>query len=172
MALFPQIFWWFGFLEEPRLVQLCFHLSVQAFKSLFSIVFKPLIILKTSEEKYVFRRLGYLEHIGFMAAMPSIPAGPSERRGCGGLCREVSHKLSIPDPTSATSLRRGLFSASLSSEEIRYITLAFFSAPTKDLQPSSSEAEGDLSLREHVKGIIINVRKNKNKLAAKMLIIS
>lgn len=75
-------------------------------------------------------------------------------------------------PPSATSLQRGLFSASLSSEEIRYFTLAFVSVPTKDLQSSSSEAERDLSLREHVKGIIINVRKNKNKLAAKMPIIS
>lgn len=65
-----------------------------------------------------------------------------------------------------------MFSASLSSEEIRYFTLAFVSVPTKDLQTSSSEAERDLSLREHVKGIIINVRKNKNKLAAKMPIIS
>lgn len=44
--------------------------------------------------------------------------------------------------------------------------------PTKDLQTSSSEAERDLSLREHVKGIIIDVWKNKNKLAAKMSIIS
>lgn len=112
-----------------------------------------------------------ISNIGFMAAMPSIPTGPSKWCGYGGLCREESHKLSIPDPTSATSLRRGLFSASLSSEETRYFTLAFFSAPTKDLQPSGSEAE-DLSLREHVKGIIINARKNKNKLAAKILIIS
>lgn len=64
-------------------------------------------------------------------------------------------------PPSAPSLQRGLFSASLSSEEIRYFTLAFVSVPTKDLQTSSSEAERDLSLREHVKGIIINVRKQK-----------
>lgn len=93
-------------------------------------------------------------------------------KGRDGLCRGVDHKLWIADPASATSLQRGLFSAPLSSEEIRYFTLAFFSVPTKVLQTSSSEAERDLSLKEHVKGIIINVQKNKNKLAAKMPIIS
>lgn len=41
-------------------MQLCFHLSIRAFSSLFSIVFKPRIILKTSEEMYVFRRHEYL----------------------------------------------------------------------------------------------------------------
>lgn len=96
----------------------------------------------------------------------------NSKEGMDGLCRGwvINSWSQILPP--ANSLQRRLFSASLSSKEIRYFILAFISVPTKDLQTSSSEAESDLSLREHVKGIIINVRKNKNKLAAKMSIIS
>ena len=96
----------------------------------------------------------------------------SSEEGLGGLGGGWVTNSWSQIPPSATSLQRGLFLASLSSEEIRYFTLAFVSVPTKDLQTSSSEAERDLSLRVHVKGIIINVQKNKNKLAAKMPIIS
>ena len=62
MVLFPQIFW-VGFHEELKLTLLCFHLDGQASSSHFSIVSKPLFVLKPSEQKYVSRTQEYLKRI-------------------------------------------------------------------------------------------------------------